>query len=307
MTTRIVRFADPTGAVRTGVADDAARVRPFTGGPRIADLLRLPVRDLRARVEAAAAAPPVHDPLLLPPLDGRMEVWAAGVTYERSREARIAESTVQDVYAKVYDADRPELFLKSVAWRVVTDDEPIAVRADSALNVPEPELGLVVNSAGETAGYVVVDDVSSRSIEGENPLYLPQAKIYGGSTAVSSGIVPVWEIPDPTDLRIDLVVRRGAGTPYSGTVSTKAFHRPPSALVDHLRAAQPFPDGVILSTGTGIVPGLDFTLKPGDVVRIDIESVGTLTNPVAPDPSHLEWLVDADERPLVRAEHRGGR
>ena len=304
--TRIVRFADRAGSPRTGVADGTGAVHAFDDR-RIADLLRLPAASLRALVDAALAAPATHaaaDVLLLPPLDGRMELWAAGVTYERSREARVAESTEQTVYERVYDAARPELFFKSVPWRVVTDGEPVAVRPDSSLDVPEPELGLVVNSLGETVGYLVVDDVSSRAIEGENPLYLPQAKIYAGSCAVSSSIVPAWEIADPGALAIRMTVRRDGAPAFEGATSTAAFHRTPEDLVAHLTAGQPFPDGVVLSTGTGIVPGLDFTLTEGDVVEITIDGVGTLTNHVVGDPALLDWLADAADRPAVRAAHR---
>ncbi|MDQ0994189.1 fumarylacetoacetate hydrolase family protein [Streptomyces sp. V3I7] len=306
----LVRFADDTGTVRTGVADASGTVRPFEGSPRIADLLQLPAADLRALVEATAAAPgsgpglPADAVLLLPPLDGLMELWAAGVTYERSRDARIAESTEQSVYERIYDAERPELFFKSQPWRVVTDDEPIAVREDSELNVPEPELGLVLNRQGETVGYVIVDDVSSRSIEGSNPLYLPQAKVYAGSAAVSSGIVPFWEVEDATALKIGLVVRRSGAVAYEATTTTASFHRPPRDLVDHLWRSQPFPDGAVLSTGTGIVPGLDFTLRSGDVVEITVEGVGTLSNPVRDQRAELDWLVEAIDRPLARRAHR---
>jgi 2-dehydro-3-deoxy-D-arabinonate dehydratase len=308
--TRIIRFADESGTVRTGTADASGAVRAFDGGTRIADLLRLPVGELRALVERTAEGPAVFaeaDVLLLPPLDGLMELWAAGVTYERSREARVAESTEQSVYERVYDAERPELFFKAPPWRVVTDGEPVAVRDDSPLNVPEPELGLVLNRQGETAGYVVADDVSSRTIEGENPLYLPQAKIYGGSAAVSSGIVPVWEVPDTSALGIRLVVRRDGGVAFEGETTTAAFHRDPHGLPRHLWHAQPFPDGAVLCTGTGIVPDMDFTLRGGDEVEVAVEGVGTLTNPVLSDQSQLDWLVDAVDEPLVRRGHRAQR
>jgi len=306
--TRIMRFADESGTVRTGVADGTGAVRSFDGITRIADLLRLPTGELRSLVERTAEGPPVFteaDIVVLPPLDGLMELWAAGVTYERSREARVAESTEQSVYERVYDAERPELFFKAQPWRVVTDGEPIAVRDDSPLNVPEPELGLVLNRQGETVGYVAADDVSSRSIEGENPLYLPQAKIYGGSAAVSSGIVPAWEIPDASDLRIRLVVRRDGAAAFEGETSTAAFHRDPQGLAEHLWHAQPFPDGAILATGTGIVPGMDFTLQGGDLVEIEIEGVGSLTNPVLGDQAGLGWLTEAVDRPLLRRDRRG--
>lgn len=193
--------------------------------------------ELRALVENTAAGPAaIHEPdvLPLPPLDGLMELWVAGVTYERSREARVEESTEQSVYERIYDAERPELFFTSPPWRVVTDGEPIAVRDDSALNVPEPELALVLNRYGETDGYLVADDVSSRSIEGENPLYLPQAKIYAGSAAVSSAIVPAWEIDAPDALDITMAVWRDGEAAYQASTSTAAFHRTPQGLVDHL-------------------------------------------------------------------------
>jgi 2-dehydro-3-deoxy-D-arabinonate dehydratase len=320
--TRIVRFADSAGTVRTGIADEAGAIREFSGkgrgardaegAPRIADLLRLPAAELRSLVEETAAAPAGADErevLLLPPLDGLTELWAAGVTYERSREARILESTEQSVYERIYDAERPELFFKALPWRVVTEGEPIAVRDDSELNVPEPELGLVLNRLGETVGYLVSDDVSSRSIEGENPLYLPQAKVYAGSAAVSPGIVPAWEIDAPDALKISLIVWRGrqGKAVYQASTSTAAFHRVPQGLVDHLWHCQPFPDGAVLSTGTGIVPGLDFTLRAGDVVEISIEGVGVLTNPVRDTQSGMDWLVEAIDHPLIRRAHRTHR
>ncbi|MBY8879074.1 fumarylacetoacetate hydrolase family protein [Actinacidiphila acidipaludis] len=306
--TRIVRFAAPDGSVRTGVADGTGAVHAL-GEHRIAELLRLTAAELRGRVEAALAGPASHDEaelILLPPLDGRMELWAAGVTYERSREARVAESTEQTVYERVYDAERPELFFKAVPWRVVTDGEPVAVRPDSELDVPEPELGLMVNRHGETVGYLVVDDVSSRSIEGDNPLYLPQAKVYAGSCAVSAGFVPAWEVGAPDALAIRMTVWRDGTAAFEGTTSTAAFRRAPRELVGHLLAGQPFPDGVALSTGTGIVPGLDFTLGEGDVVEIAIDGVGTLTNHVVGDPARLGWLAEAEDRPEIRPRHRRG-
>ncbi|GAA1266600.1 fumarylacetoacetate hydrolase family protein [Streptomyces javensis] len=305
--TRIVRFADEAGTVRTGVADDAGGIRAFPGAPLVAELLRLPMSELRALVENTASGPAAaheEDVVPLPPLDGLMELWAAGVTYERSREARVEESTEQSVYERIYDAERPELFFKSQPWRVVTDGEPIAVRDDSELNVPEPELALVLNRHGETVGYLVADDVSSRSIEGENPLYLPQAKIYAGSAAVSWAIVPAWEIDAPDALDITMAVWRDGEAAYRAATSTAAFHRTPRGLVDHLWRCQPFPDGAVLSTGTGIVPALDFTLRAGDVVEISIEGVGVLRNPVRGHQAELDWLVEAIAEPLTRRAHR---
>lgn len=306
--TRIVRFADDTGTVRTGIADASGAVRRFDGAPRVADLLRLPVDGLRELVEATAARQQPDaaeaDVLLLPPMDGLMELWAAGVTYERSREARVEESTEQSVYERVYDAERPELFLKALPWRLVTDDEPIAVRDDSELNVPEPELGVVLNQTAQTVGYLIVDDVSSRSIEGENPLYLPQAKIYAGSAAVSSGIVPVWEVDAPRALKISMTVWRDGAAAFRGAISTAAFHRSPEELAEYLWRCQPFPDGAVLSTGTGIVPEIDFTLRAGDLVETVIDGVGVLTNHVRVGRAELDWLVEAVDRPLIRRDVR---
>ncbi|MDQ0380678.1 fumarylacetoacetate hydrolase family protein [Amycolatopsis thermophila] len=257
-----------------------AGVVPFDGVDGIAGLLALRAGELRALVTETAGREPAGDVRLLAPVDGRMEVWAAGVTYRRSREARMEESSERSVYEKVYDAARPELFFKAVPWRVVTDGEPVTVRADSPLNVPEPELGLVVNRHAEIVGYTVVDDVSSRSIEGENPLYLPQAKVYAGSCAMAPGIRPVWEVADPLALEITMTVRRGTETAFAGAVSTSALHRGLDDLVRYLFLGQSYPDGAVLATGTGIVPEMDFTLRPGDVVEIAISEVGRLVTPV---------------------------
>jgi len=190
------------------------------------------------------------------------------------------ESEAKDVYSLVYDAERPELFFKSVAWKVVGDGDPIGIRADSELNVPEPELALVLNSGGELVGLTVCNDVSSRSIEGENPLYLPQAKVYTDSCALGPGIRPVWEVDDAGDLGIACVITRDGAPAWSAQTRTSQLHRSFGVLVEHLFRASVFPQGAVLSTGTGIVPELDFTLSPGDRVTIEIEHVGTLTNTV---------------------------
>jgi 2-dehydro-3-deoxy-D-arabinonate dehydratase len=195
-------------------------------------------------------------------------------------DARVEESQTQDVYSRVYAADRPELFFKSVAWRVVTDGEPIAVRPDCSVTVPEPELAVVVTATGEVLGYTVCDDVSSRDIEGENPLYLPQAKVYAGSCALATGIRPAWEVPDWSRLEVSVAVLRDGATVFAGTTSTARMRRTVDELVECLFRAQDFPAGAVLSTGTGIVPDLDFTLRPGDVVDVTVAEVGTLSNPV---------------------------
>ena len=278
--THLVRhLAD--GVPQVGVRSDGV-VRPVPGVGSMAELLGQSLAAARDRVLAAAGEPgvPVADVRLLPPVDGLTEVWASGVTYERSMDARVEESQTQDVYSRVYAADRSELFFKSVAWRVVTDGEPIAVRPDCSVTVPEPELAVVVTATGEVLGYTVCDDVSSRDIEGENPLYLPQAKVYAGSCALATGIRPAWEVPDWSRLDVSVAVLRDGATVFEGTTSTARMRRTVDELVECLFRAQDFPAGAVLSTGTGLVPDLEFTLRPGDVVDVVVEEVGTLSNPV---------------------------
>lgn len=302
----LARYVEPdTPTVRVGVVSDG-RVAPLPGVAHLAQLLRLPlseVRDLTGRPERGRARP-LDDVLLLPPVDGRTEVWASGVTYERSMAGRMEESTAsQDVYSRVYEAQRPELFLKATAWRVVTDAEPIGIRPDSAVSVPEPELALLVTAAGEILGYTVCNDVSSRDIEGDNPLYLPQAKIYDGSCSIAALVRPVWEVPDARALEVRLVVRREDQTLVDEQTSTARMHRRLDDLVTHLGRALTLPDGAVLATGTGIVPDLDFTLLAGDVVEITIEEVGALSNRVVPS-STIDWLARAYDDPLSRGRHR---
>ena len=203
------------------------------------------------------------------PIDSYHEVWAAGVTYLRSRDARRAESTMADMYDRVYEAARPELFFKSVGWRVAGNEMPIRIRADSHWNVPEPELVLVINRHREIIGYCAGNDVSSRDIEGENPLYLPQAKIYNGSCALGHGIL-ICKPDEIKDLRIQLQIRRAGETIFSGETTTATMKRTLSELVEYLTCELDFPQGVFLMTGTCLVPGNDFTLQPGDVVLIQV-------------------------------------
>jgi 2-dehydro-3-deoxy-D-arabinonate dehydratase len=289
----LIRFRSRKGQVRIGVRD-AGLVRVLDPGTTMGGLLGLRVDDLRDRLDDAVADEEATAELeLLPPVDGRTEVWGAGVTYETSREARVEESEASaDVYRQVYDAERPELFFKSVAWRVVGDGQQIAVRGDSTVDVPEPELALVVNRWGEVIGYTVCDDVSSRSIEGENPLYVPQAKIYLGSCAVGPGIRPAWELADPLGLAIRMRIERSGAELWRGETSTDRLHRRLDDLVGYLFRADEFPEGVVLSTGTGLVPGDGFTLEPGDTVRIEITEVGALTTGVVRGKQDMGWLVE---------------
>lgn len=299
----IVRYADRSDrAVRVGVRR-AGRVSPLAGVGSISELLRLPLAELRGLLEGAGAGADGLDEsqvLLLPPVDGLTEVWASGVTYERSMAARVEESSQKDAYQKVYEAERPELFFKAPAWRVVTDGEPVAIRADSGLDVPEPELGVVANAYGEIVGYVACNDMSSRAIEGENPLYLPQAKVYAGSCAISTGIRPAWEISDVTSLDITLAVVRDGQTAWKGETSTARMHRELPTLVDYLFRGDAHPAGAFLATGTGIIPEMSFTLAGGDRVEIEVAEVGVLSNPVVVGKEPLSWLVDALSDPFAR-------
>jgi len=217
---------------------------------------------------------------LLAPLD-RQEVWAAGVTYRKSREARMEESkTGGDFYDQVYDADRPELFFKATPNRAVGPNVPIIIRRDSTWNVPEPELTLVISPRKHLVGFTIGNDVSSRSIEGENPLYLPQAKVYVGCAAVGPVITLAGAIQDPMNLTVALRIARGGHTVFRGETSTERLKRSLKDLIGYLGREQSFPYGAMLMTGTGVVPANDFTLRPGDEVEIEIDEIGTLRNAV---------------------------
>ena len=268
--------------VQIGICRDGLVTR-LPGVGSLAELWSLPLDQLRARLDASTGdgGADLSTVELLAPVDGRTEVWAAGVTYQTSREARVEESErAATVYELVYDAPRPELFLKSVAWRVVGSGGAIGIREDSTVDVPEPELALVVNRYGEIVGYTVCDDVSSRSIEGENPLYLPQAKLFHGCCGLGPWIRPAWEVPDPYDLGIEMEIRRDGRLVWSGGASTALLHRRLDDLVGYLMRGDVHPDGVILSTGTCLVPPAPFSLAAGDTVQITIAGVGTLANTV---------------------------
>jgi 2-dehydro-3-deoxy-D-arabinonate dehydratase len=208
------------------------------------------------------------------------EVWCAGVTYERSRDARIEESTVKDVYALVYEADRPELFLKDAACRrTVGPGEPIGIRADSAWNVPEPEIGVVLGAAGEPAGLTIGNDVSSRSIEGENPLYLPQAKLFAGACAIGPAVLEPARWDAAFEIRMR-VLDAGGREVFAGETSTSRMRRSFAELASWLVRDNPVPPGSVLLTGTGVVPPDDFTLESGHTVEIEVPGIGVLRNPV---------------------------
>jgi 2-dehydro-3-deoxy-D-arabinonate dehydratase len=211
------------------------------------------------------------------------EVWASGVTYYRSRSARIEESKDAgggDFYDRVYSAERPELFFKAVAHKVAGPNSQVKIRADAKWSVPEPELTLVVNPRGEIVGYTIGNDMSSRDIEGANPLYLPQAKVYDRSCALGPGIL-IQKEPMPADTEIAMAILRAESTQFSATIRLSEMKRDPRILVEYLYRDQSFPHGCFLLTGTGIVPPDAFTLQSGDEIRISIGGIGTLVNHVA--------------------------
>jgi 2-dehydro-3-deoxy-D-arabinonate dehydratase len=226
------------------------------------------------------AGSPLEDPqTLLAPI-GSQEVWAAGVTYHRSRTARMEESSSAgggDFYDRVYKAERPELFFKATPNRVVGHYGKVAIRSDASWSVPEPELALLVSPGGNILGYTIGNDMSSRDIEGENPLYLPQAKVYHRSCALGPGILVSSE-PLASSTQIELEILRGGKTDFSGSITLASLKRDPATLVHYLYRDNVFPNGCFLLTGTGIVPPDSFTLTYGDEIRITIDGIGTLVN-----------------------------
>jgi 2-dehydro-3-deoxy-D-arabinonate dehydratase len=239
-------------------ADLVERVRAATGGKEVGEL------------EAGT---------VLAPIEGQ-EVWAAGVTYFRSRSARMEESKDTGggtFYDRVYAAERPELFFKATARRVVGPGAAVRIRSDAKWSVPEPELTLLINSAGQIVGYTIGNDMSSRDIEGENPLYLPQAKVYDGSCALGPCVLLAAEPPGKSTT-IGLEVEREGATVFTGSTTLAELKREPRQLAEYLFRDNSFPAGAFLMTGTGIVPGDEFTLASGDRIRIAIDGIGVLEN-----------------------------
>jgi len=261
---RYVRVRGPNGvenaSVRDGlvVTDSGASIEPLDP-----DTLQLP--------EPYELAAPIRAP----------EVWCAGVTYERSRDARVEESAVKDVYTMAYDAPRPELFMKDAGMRrTVGPGQPIGIRDDSTWNVPEPEIGLVIGERGRILAYTIGNDVSSREIEGANPLYLSQAKVYAGACAIG----PSLYIPPREPLGFQIIMRisdEEGEVLYEDKISTTQMVRTFDELATWLVKENPVPPGSVLLTGTGLVPPESFSLVPGNWVEIHVPEVGTLVNPVA--------------------------
>lgn len=229
---------------------------------------------------AVSSEGPKAEDLLVPVVS--QELWACGVTYLRSKVGRQEESKASggsDFYARVYDAERPEVFFKSTPHRISGPGGDVRIRKDSVWDVPEPELTLVVTSSGKIVGYTIGNDMSSRSIEGENPLYLPQAKTYDGCAAIGPCIL-VTQTDLPIDTRISLSIEREMKIVFEGDVLLNQMKRTPKELAGFVFRECTFPEGCLIMTGTGIVPGNDFTLKSGDIITISIDGIGTLTNTV---------------------------
>jgi 2-dehydro-3-deoxy-D-arabinonate dehydratase len=290
----LCRYSDPRLGARLGLVRDDAIYDVGDRWPSLAafldwsvgrEYLLAELAELLGDADPVAALADVSGPAapnamgLLKPTDAQ-EVWAAGVTYERSRVAREEESASSGIYDRVYAAERPELFLKATPSRTVGPYEPVAIRADAKWSVPEPELALVVNQAMELVGFTIGNDMSSRDIEGENPLYLPQAKVYARCCALGPLIALSGTIADPADLKIELLILRDGATVFAAETSTSKIVRPYAELIGYLGRDNLFPDGVVLLTGTGIVPPDDFSLQAGDEVVIAIEGIGELRNSV---------------------------
>jgi 2-dehydro-3-deoxy-D-arabinonate dehydratase len=275
---RLCRFLNPRNQVRIGVVIENSILDISSTHPDLTSALE------GARPAGGFPGFPSHrlsEVKLLGPVE-RQEVWAAGVTYLRSKKARMEESNFSaTAYDRVYEADRPELFFKSMPEKVAGPGEEIGIRKDGKWNVPEPELALVLNSKGRLVGYTIGDDVSSRDIEGENLLYLPQAKVYKRSCALGPVIVTGVTEEEARTWTIHLQIHRDEKLAFEGTTSVGNIRRRFQDLADYLFRSQEFPHGAILLTGTGIVPPDDFTLRPGDHVKIEITAIGVLENTVA--------------------------
>ena len=279
----LCRFtAAPHAEARVGLVD-AGVVHDLTaaGVPRLDDLLeRVDLADHVARARRATLPEwPLNQVRLLTPVESQ-EVWAAGVTYLRSKQARMEESDFSArAYDHVYEAARPEIFFKAVPEKVVSPGEAVGIRRDARWSVPEPELVLVINSSGSVVGFTIGNDMSSRDIEGENLLYLPQAKIYSGSCAIGPWVMTATT-EEARGWTIELEIHRGGERVFAGATRVDQIKRPFGELVEYLFRSQSFPRGAMLLTGAGVVPPDSFTLAGGDRVRITISGIGMLENPV---------------------------
>ena len=292
---RLCAVWNPSENRRSLCVIDDAGTYPVAGFGDVAELLANHGASLEAAVSDAgvssdslgrfddlAKKEPGPDVLSLAAPIAPVEVWAAGLTYERSRDARMHESSEQDVYERAYEAERPELFFKATGARVMGPGAPVGLRADSEWQIPEPEIALVLDTAGGVVGYTLGNDMSSRDIEGENPLYLGQAKIFAGSCALGPAIVSVAAIEDPYSLEIEMSIIRGGATVFAGSTSSARLHKRFDVLAAYLKRDNWIAPGTVLLTGTGIVPPDEFTLQPGDVIEISCAPIGVLRNRCEP-------------------------
>jgi|ERR1043166_3412430 2-dehydro-3-deoxy-D-arabinonate dehydratase len=282
---KLCRFQEKPGDTKIGLVTPDAHVFDLTpaGMPQLQALLEAedPLRQLNSLQTSKLPRISLAQVRLLAPVE-RQEVWAAGVTYLRSKKARMEESDFSaNAYDRVYEAQRPELFFKSLSEKVVATGEAVGIRGDARWSVPEPELALVLNSRGKVVGYTIGNDMSSRDIEGENLLYLPQAKIYNGSCALGPWITLGASEAEAREWKINLSIERGGQQVFSGQTSVAQIRRRFEELADFLFRSQSFPHGAVLLTGTGVVPPDSFTLQADDVVEIEISGIGSLRNSVA--------------------------
>ncbi|WP_224450409.1 fumarylacetoacetate hydrolase family protein [Haloprofundus salilacus] len=270
-------------ATETGMYDITSarpKIRSFGELLRGADMADKPIdRLVESWLNEADHLDDIPDSLRMP-IDAE-EVWAAGVTYEISEEARETESDTPDIYLNVYDADRPEVFFKATPSRIVGPNDAVGIRSDSEWNVPEPELGIVLYD-GQIVGYTIGNDISSRSIEGENPLYLPQAKTYDRCCSIGPCVATTTSIEDPHDLTMAMTIARDGDVLYDDQTSTANMIRTCEELVSYYTRHNAVPEFAVLLTGTSLVPEDDFTLREDDHIEINIEGIGTLTNDVTP-------------------------
>ena len=279
---KLCRFKTAEGAARIGRLQEDETVADLTAAGFESLTALLEDAEALAQAEAAEApSVPLAEVSLLTPVE-RQEVWAAGVTYLRSKKARMEESDFSaNAYDQVYDAPRPEIFFKSLPEKVVHPGDSVGIRADASWNVPEPELTLVVNSRKELVGVSIGNDMSSRDIEGENLLYLPQAKMYERACAIGPCIVTGADEAAIRQWTIGVEIMRSSETVFSGDTSINNIKRTFDELLDYLGRSQSFPHGAMLLTGTGVVPGDEFTLAAEDRIRITVSGIGTMENPVA--------------------------
>lgn len=286
---RLAKLRHPDGSTWVAVVDEGS-VTPLALSPHYPSLSQIlesfdPAAVVRSLMADGAASTSLESVSLLPPIDSQ-EVWAAGVTYKRSQVARMQESeSAASFYDRVYAAERPELFFKATPHRVVGFGQRVRIRRDARWNVPEPELALVLNSRLELVGFTVGNDMSSRDIEGENPLYLPQAKLYDACCSLGPWITLAEAMPEHRTLAITLAVERQGSRVFEGATSVEQMARSFDDLIGWLGRDNSFPQGVILLTGTGVVPHDEFTLAANDIIHITITGIGTLTNSVVQAPS----------------------